>query len=96
MVGARSGWGSVWLLLLRGSVGLLWVVFLEGEGEQKRPLVGGQGGGGTTSVFRVSGQTSKAGQFMCIPGPWLLLNHFRSSCVFAARTVRSSSLYIVA
>lgn len=65
------------------------------ERESKRRLDRGHWGG-TTSVFGVSGQTSKAGQFMCIPGPWLLLNHFRSSCVFAARIVRSSSLYIVA
>lgn len=50
MVGARSGWGSVWLLLLWGSVGLLWVVFLEGEGEQKEAWEAIEGEGGNLGV----------------------------------------------
>ena len=36
MVSARSGWGSVWFLLLWGSAGLVWVVFLEGQRERKQ------------------------------------------------------------
>lgn len=37
--------------------------------------------------------TSKRGQFMYMPGPWMLKNHFRSSCGLADVTVCSSSLY---
>lgn len=40
--------------------------------------------------------TSNWGQFMCMPGPWVLLNHLRSSCGLAVVTVRSSSLYTAA
>lgn len=35
MVGARSGWGAVWFLLLWRSTGLVWVVFLEITGRRK-------------------------------------------------------------
>lgn len=49
---------------------------------------------GVTKLWYFS--TSKCGQFICMPGPWMLKNHFRSSCGLADVTVSSSSLYTVA